>query len=74
MFNLLAVLGIAAAIQPGAFAADVLTRDYPLMIGLAIILFAMAYGFRGPGRINRVEGAVLLAIFAGYQTWLLAGR
>ena len=73
MFNLLAVLGIAAAIQPGAFAADVLTRDYPLMIGLAIILFAMAYGFRGPGRINRVEGAVLLAIFAGYQTWLLAG-
>ena len=73
MFNLLAVLGIAAAIQPGAFAADVLTRDYPLMIGLAIILFAMAYGFRGPGRINRVEGATLLAIFAGYQTWLLAG-
>ena len=74
MFNLLAVLGIAAAIQPGAFAPDVLTRDYPVMIGLAIILFAMAYGFRGPGRINRVEGAVLLAIFAGYQTWLLAGR
>ncbi len=73
MFNLLAVLGIAAAIQPGAFAADVLTRDYPVMIGLAIILFAMAYGFRGPGRINRVEGATLLAIFAGYQTWLLAG-
>jgi cation:H+ antiporter len=74
MFNLLAVLGIAAAIQPEAFAPDVLTRDYPVMIGLAIILFAMAYGFRGPGRINRVEGAVLLAIFAGYQTWLLAGR
>ena len=73
MFNLLAVLGIAAAIQPGAFAADVLTRDYPVMIGLAIILFAMAYGFRGPGRINRVEGAVLLAVFAGYQGWLLAG-
>jgi cation:H+ antiporter len=30
----------------------------------------MAYGFKGPGRINRLEGAVLLAAFAGYISWL----
>ncbi|MFQ5546002.1 MAG: sodium:calcium antiporter [Acidiferrobacterales bacterium] len=29
MFNLLAVLGIAAVIRPSTLAAEVLTRDYP---------------------------------------------
>ena len=67
------MLGIAAVIRPSTLAAEVLTRDYPVMIGLAIILFAMAYGFRGPGHINRIEGTVLLAVFAGYQVWLFVG-
>jgi cation:H+ antiporter len=30
----------------------------------------MAYGFRGPGRINRIEGAILLLAFCAYQTLL----
>ncbi|HHJ12361.1 MAG TPA: calcium/sodium antiporter, partial [Chromatiales bacterium] len=42
----------------------------PIMIGLTIALFAMAYGFRGPGRINRWEGGFLLACFAGYQWYI----
>ena len=72
MFNLLAVLGLPGVIRPGPFEAEVLSRDFPVMIGLTIALFAMAYGFRGQGRINRFEGAVLVTAFCGYQAYLYA--
>lgn len=70
MFNLLAVLGIVGIVHPSAFPAEVLTRDYPAMIGLTLALFAMGYGFRKPGQVNRLEGGVLLACFVGYQLYL----
>ena len=66
MFNLLAVLGLPGVIHPHILDPQVLSRDYPVMIGLAVALFAMSYGFRGPGRINRLEGAVLLAAYLGH--------
>jgi cation:H+ antiporter len=70
IFNLLAVLGIVAIVRPGALPAEVLIRDYPVMIGMTLALFAMAYGFGKPGRVNRLEGGVLLACFLGYQLYL----
>jgi cation:H+ antiporter len=70
MFNLLAVLGLPGVIQPSVFEPEVLRRDFPVMIGLTVVLFLMAYGFRGPGRINRIEGGILLLAFAGYLTYL----
>ncbi len=72
MFNLLAVLGIAATVRPMPLTAEVLTRDMPIMIGVSIVFFAMAYGFRGDGRLNRVEGALLLAGYTAYIAWLAA--
>ena len=70
MFNLLAVLGLPGLIQPHTLEPEILTRDFPWMIGLSIALFAMAYGFRGKGRINRVEGALLLISYITYLTVL----
>jgi len=70
MFNLLAVLGLPGLILPSELAPAVLERDFPVMVGLTIALFAMAYGFRGPGRINRPEAAMLLLGFVGYMSWL----
>ena len=71
MFNLLAVLGLPGLLNPGPVDAAVLTRDYPVMIGLTLALFVMAYGFRGrAGRLNRIEGALLLTAFVAYQTLL----
>ena len=67
MFNLLAVIGIAGIINPGEFPADALDRDFPIMLVLTVVLFIMAYGLRGPGKINRFEGAILLAGFVAYQ-------
>jgi cation:H+ antiporter len=71
-FNTLAVLGLPGVIAPGPFAPEVLTRDVPVMVVLTLALFAMGYGLGHSGRINRVEGATLLAGFLGYQ-WLLFG-
>ncbi|MCW9023594.1 MAG: calcium/sodium antiporter [Gammaproteobacteria bacterium] len=70
MFNLLAVLGIPGLIQPHTLDAEVLTRDFPWMIGLSIALFAAAYGFRGESRINRLEGGLLLIAYVVYLTVL----
>jgi cation:H+ antiporter len=70
MFNLLAVLGIPGILSPGPVDPQVLTRDMPIMTALTVVLLLMAYGFRGQGRINRFEGALLVAAYAGYQTLL----
>ncbi len=70
MFNLLAVLGMPGIIRPGKFPAEVLSRDYPVMIGLTLLMFIMAYGLRGAGHINRYEGAILLIVYLGYMALL----
>ncbi|WP_438874024.1 calcium/sodium antiporter [Thiohalocapsa halophila] len=71
MFNLLAVVGIAGVIAPmPSMAPEVLTRDWPVMMALFAALFVMGYGLRGQGRINRLEGALLLLAFAAYNAWL----
>jgi cation:H+ antiporter len=70
MFNLLAVLGLPGLIAPSVLDPAVLQRDFPVVIALTILLFLMVDGFRGRGRINRLEGGLLLVCFAGYMTWL----
>ena len=70
-FNTLAVVGIAGVIHPMAVAQEVFSRDVLIMAALTVSLFVFGYGFRGPGRINRFEGAVLLASYIGYTTYLV---
>jgi cation:H+ antiporter len=70
LFNTLAVVGIAGVIHPMAIGPDVLTRDLPVMAIFTASLFAIGFGFRGPGRINRVEGLLLLAGYLSYLTYL----
>ncbi|NYS61635.1 calcium/sodium antiporter [Vreelandella salicampi] len=71
LFNTLAVVGIAGLISPMAVAPEVLSRDLAVMTALTLSLFVIGYGFRGTGRINRVEGGILLACFIGYTTYLV---
>jgi len=72
LFNTLAVVGIAGAIHPASVPGGILTRDLPVMLLLTLSLFAIGYGLRGPGRINRLEGGLLLAAFLAYTGWLIA--
>lgn len=71
LFNTLTVVGIAGTIHPLAFDQAVISRDMMVMAVLTVSLFLFGYGFRGPGRINRIEGFVLLACYLGYTTYLV---
>jgi cation:H+ antiporter len=71
-FNILAAVGTAGLIRPGPIDPEVLTRDFPVMIGLTLALFVMATGVGGPGRINRAEATLLVAAYVAYVTLLLA--
>lgn len=71
LFNTLAVVGIAGAIHPLAVESEVLWRDAMFMGVLTLSLFVIGYGFRGEGRINRVEGAILLTAYVGYTVYLI---
>jgi cation:H+ antiporter len=72
LFNTLAVVGVAGVINPITISPEILSRDYLFMIILTFSLFAIGYGFRGPGRINRYEGAILMISYVGYMAWLIA--
>jgi len=67
IFNLLGVIGIPAIIHPASFEPDALRRDYPVMTLLSIALYAMAYGFRGEGMLNRIKGGVLVGGYVAYM-------
>lgn len=71
LFNTPAVIGIAGSIHPMAVGPEVFSRDMLMMSALTLSLFIIGYGFRGAGgRINRIEGAVLLQCILGTPpTW-----
>jgi len=76
MFNILGVLGVAATISPVQIEEIMLKQDFPVMFLLTVLLFFMAYGISGPGRIGRKSGGLLLAIYGCYQVlvWITATR
>ena len=73
LFNTLAVVGLAATVSPMDEIEKAVTyRDMPLMIVLTIALIVLGYRRKGDGRLNRIAGAILLAIYAGYLALLIA--
>ena len=76
IFNLLGVLGIAAAINPIHLLPIILARDFPAMFLMTGALYLMASDFHGPGRIGRRSGSVLLMMFIGYiiMVWMSSTR
>jgi len=66
MVNMLAVLSMPALIYPSAVEPQILSQDMPVMFAFTIAMFAMAYGFRGSGRIGRLQGMFLLSSFCAY--------
>ncbi|MDP4029538.1 MAG: calcium/sodium antiporter [Gallionella sp.] len=71
LFNTLAAVGIAAMIHPIPAGAEVFSRDILTMAVLTVSLFVFCYGFRGPHRISRLEGGILLLCYIGYSAYLL---
>lgn len=73
MFNTLAVVGGAGIITPISVEALTRSRDMIVMGVLTVSLFVIGYGFKKgrPARINRVEAALLLIIYAGYTVMVI---
>ncbi|MDR9440343.1 MAG: calcium/sodium antiporter [Halomonas sp.] len=72
LFNTLGVVGLAGVIAPIDAGREVLLRDWSLMMAMTMMMAVFAMGWRGrEGRINRVEGAALLAMFLGYTAWMV---
>lgn len=71
LFNTLAVVGIAGAIKPFSVESDIFTRDWPVMIGLTLMLFVMAFGIRQRAKILRIEGFLLLCSYLAYVFYLI---
>lgn len=73
IFNTLAVVGLAAVIEPLSVAPEVLYRDWTLMFGLTLALLVMGFGLTGWRKlISRVDGALLLLVYVGYTGYLFS--
>jgi cation:H+ antiporter len=71
IFNLLAVIGIAAAIHPSVLPPSVLSLHLFVMVAFTLVLFAMTYEYDGKGVITRYEGFALLVAFLAYDTYVV---
>ena len=72
LFNTLAVVGLAATISPMDEIEKAVTyRDMPLMTALTVALIVLGFRRKGDGRLNRIAGAILLAIYVGYLALLV---
>lgn len=72
IFNLLAVIGVAATIQPAALPPSVLSLHIFVMVAFTLVLFAMTYEYEGRGQITRFEGLALIAAYLSYQAYVVA--
>lgn len=73
IFNLMAVVGISALIQPMAAEHDLLHRDIAVLSVVTVLVCMFCLDRKPPLRISRGEGAALLAVYVGYVLILFLG-
>ena len=71
IFNLLAVIGVAATIEPAALAPSVLSLHVFVMVAFTLVLFAMSYDSDGKAELTRLEGLALLIAFVAYDSYVI---
>jgi len=71
IFNLLAVIGVAAVIAPSPMAPSVLSLHIFVMVAFTLVLFAMTYDYDGKSELSRIEGIALLTAFIAYDTYVV---
>jgi cation:H+ antiporter len=72
IFNLLAVIGVAATIHPAAVAPSVLSLHIFVMVAFTLVLFAMTYDYDGKAVLSRLEGIALLFAYIAYVSYVIA--
>jgi cation:H+ antiporter len=71
IFNLLAVIGVAATIAPSPLPPSVLSLHIFVMVAFTLVLFAMTYDYDGNSELSRLEGLALLAAYVVYDTYVI---
>ena len=71
IFNLLAVVGVAAAIEPAILPPSVLSLHIFVMVAFTLVLFAMTYEYDGRGAISRFEGFMLICAYIAFTTYVV---
>ncbi len=71
IFNLLAVIGVAAAISPAAVAPTVLSLHIFVMVAFTLVLFAMTYDYDGKAQLSRLEGLALFVAYIAYDSYVV---
>ena len=70
MYNMFAVIGIPGMIHATDIDSRVFSRDFPVMIGLTLLMGCFIHG---SGKFDRVVGSTLFLCFIAYQYWLFNG-
>jgi cation:H+ antiporter len=68
IFNVLFILGLSALITPLVVTRKLVWLEVPIMIGVAFLLWALAYD----GQVSRIEAGILFAglvVYAVFQVW-----
>lgn len=68
IFNIAAILGTASLLEPLPIPATVLSREFPSVVAISLLLFPL---LRSGWRIRRWEGVILLASYIGIGIFLL---
>lgn len=71
IFNLLAVIGVAATIEPARLEQTVLSLHIFVMVAFTLVLFAMTYDYDGRARLSRLEGLALLVAYLAYDGYVI---
>ncbi len=70
MFNLLGVLALPGIIAPGTVDRAIIVRDFPIMVGVTVLLLLMAVNERN--HIGHKRGITLIIVFICYFVMLFS--
>jgi cation:H+ antiporter len=65
--NILLILGLSAVVSPLAIHLRLIKFEVPFMIFVSLLFLGLCYD----GRLSRVDGGVLVVVFAGYLYWMV---
>ena len=71
IFNLLAVIGAAAIIEPALLPSSV-SLHIIVMVAFTLALFVIIYRYNGKKHISRLQGLVFLIAFLAYDAYVVA--
>lgn len=67
IFNVLAILGLAAIIAPLVVSRQVIRQEVPIMIGASLLVFA----FARDGTLDRAEAGLMFLLLVAYTAFLV---